>query len=149
MKRYLLLSAATLLLAATGFAQKEKEEKGEKSINPPASIKTAFEKAFPKASKVKWKKEDGDIEAAFTQDGREMSVVYDSKGALKETETDIKVSELPAAVAEYVKRHYKGAKIHEAAKVLKPNGEINYEAEVKDLDLVFDANGKFIKAEKD
>jgi hypothetical protein len=56
---------------------------------------------------------------------------------------------LPASIADYVAKNYKGEKIKEAAKLKMANGDINYEAEVKGMDLIFDANGKFIKSVKD
>jgi len=66
-----------------------------------------------------------------------------------ETETDIKISELPAAVSDYVKTNYKGATIKEAAIINNPSAKKLYEAEVKGEDLLFDENGKFLKKEKD
>lgn len=149
MKRYLLLLAVATGLTMTGFAQKEKEEKNEKSVAAPAAAKAAFTKAFPGASKVKWMKEKADFEVGFTQGGKEMSAVYDAKGTLKETEVDIKISELPAAATEYIKQHYKGAKIKEAAKLTLANGDVNYEAEVNETDVMFDATGKFLKEIKE
>jgi hypothetical protein len=59
------------------------------------------------------------------------------------------VAALPANVVAYVKAHYKGAAIKEGAKITKADGTINYEAEVNKMDVVFDANGKFIKEAKD
>lgn len=149
MKRYLLLLAVTSCLATTGFAQKEKEEEHEKTIAPPAAAKAAFTKAYTGASKVKWSKEKSGYEVNFIQGGKEMSAVYDAKGTLMETEVDMKVSELPVAATDYIKQHYKGAAIKEAAKITKANGEVNYEAEVNKKDIIFDANGKFLKEEKD
>jgi hypothetical protein len=149
MKIYLLFFVVFIAGITSASGQKEKEEKDEKTIAAPANIKAVFEKAFPHASKVKWVKEDDDYEVSFMQNENEMSLVYDSKGALKETETVVKVSELPSAITAYVKQHYKGASIHEAAKILLRGGEINYEAEVNNLDLVFDSKGKFLKAVKD
>jgi hypothetical protein len=35
------------------------------------------------------------------------------------------------------------------AKITKANGEVNYEAEVKGQDLIFDANGRFLKSIKE
>ena len=39
-------------------------------------------------------------------------------------------------------------KIKEMAHILKPNGEIEYEAEVKGKDVLFDKDGKFLSKEK-
>jgi Putative beta-lactamase-inhibitor-like, PepSY-like len=125
------------------FAQEEK-----KSM-PPAAAKTAFEKAFPGAEKIKWGKEKAGYEAEFVLKGKQLSAVYDNSGALKETEEDITIAALPLPVTIYIKQHYTNAVIKEAAKITKPGGDITYEAEVNKKDLIFDAGGKFIRIEKD
>ena len=76
------------------------------------------------------------------------TAVYDAKGIFKESEVNIKVSELPAAALSFVTVKYKGQVIKEAAKITKASGEVKYEAEVNGSDVIFDAKGKFIKAEK-
>ena len=117
--------------------------------NVPAEVKAAFAKSFPNTTVKKWDKEDGNYEANFTKDGKTMSATFDAKGTWMETETDIKISELPAAVSDYVKTNYKGATIKEAAIINNPSAKKLYEAEVKGEDLLFDENGKFLKKEKD
>ena len=125
------------------------QEREAKSITPPGNVKAAFEKTFTGTSKVKWEKEGNDYEVNFMQQKKEMSAVFDSKGEWKETEEEIAVASLPAAAASYVKSHYNGAKIKEAAKITKAGGVVNYEAEVNKMDVVFDGQGNFIKEEKD
>ena len=119
-----------------------------KAQDVPPAVKTAFEKAFPNTTVKKWDKEDNDYEANFSKDGKTMSATFDANGAWKETETDIKVAELPVSVVNYIKTNYKDAGIKEAAIIESKDGKM-YEAEVKDKDLLFDMNGKFIKAEED
>ena len=63
--------------------------------------------------------------------------------------TDIKISELPAAIRDYTKTSYKDAAIKEAAVLSRPGNAKLYEAEVKGKDLLFDGQGKFIKEEND
>lgn len=142
MKRRFLLLTISMISVAMASAQKEKTV-------VPAPAKTAFEKAFPGSSKVKWGKEKTDYEVEFILNGEKMSALYDGNGVLKETEEDIKITALPIAVTEYIKQHYAKAGIKEAAKITKPGGEINYEAEVNKMDLIFDVNGKFIHEQKD
>ena len=72
----------------------------------PAEVKTAFEKSFPNTTVKKWDKEDGNFEANFSKDGKTMSATFDAKGKWLETETDIKLTELPASVSSYVKTKY-------------------------------------------
>lgn len=118
--------------------------------NVPAVVKTSFEKSFPKTTVKKWDKEDGNYEANFTEDGKTMSAVFGADGKWMETETDIDVKNLPTSIVSYIKEHYKGATIKEAASLKTPDGD-RYEAEVKGSkkDLLFDSNGKFLKEEED
>ena len=111
----------------------------------PGAAKTAFTKLHPQATVVKWDKEDGGYEASFKENGKTMSVVMDGQGKLKETETDIAVSELPASVRDYVARQMPGKKIKEAAIIVDASGTKKYEAEVGGKDLMFDMAGKPLK----
>ena len=114
----------------------------------PPAVETAFEKSFPNTTVEKWNKEDDKYEAAFSKDGKSMSATFDVAGNLVETETDIEVSELPAAITDYVKINYEGAAIKEA-EIIQKGSDTMYELEVKDAELLFDMNGQFLKAEED
>ena len=135
----IILSAALSLLLLNCTAQKN---------NTPEAVKKSFAKLFPGIT-PKWEKENADYEANFKKDGKEMSAVLGADGVLKETETSIAVNELPQSVRDYVVKQYKNAVIKEAAKITKADGTVNYEAEVNHKDVIFDADGKFLKEEKD
>jgi hypothetical protein len=134
------LALFTLMMGTFCFGQKVKQG------DVPAEVKQAFQKNFIQVKEVKWEKEDGKFEVNFEQGKHEMSAVFTSSGVLEETEMEIKVNELPSAITTYISSNYKGAKVKEAAKITKANGVVNYEAEVKGSDLIFDINGKFIKS---
>jgi len=135
-----------LLFTWVGFsagAQKLDESK------VPATVKTSFAKKYPGQKATRWENENGQFEAGFKQGGKAMSALFTADGTMTESEVDIKVSELPAPVLAYVKAHYKGSVIKEGAKITKTDGTVNYEAEVNKTDVIFDANGKFLKEAKD
>jgi hypothetical protein len=113
----------------------------------PANAKSNFEKEFLDVN-AKWDKEDSNFEANFKQNQKTMSVIYDANGNRLETEQEINVAALPQIIKDYVSKNYKGENIKEAAIITKPNGEENYEAEVKGNDLLFTKDGQFIKATK-
>ena len=138
MKKIIL--AACLFVSVAVIAQKE-------ASTPQA--KAAFAKAYPGVTNAKWEKEDGNYEVSFEQKGNKLSVIYNAKGILQESEIEMKATELPASVAAYMKEHYKGIAVISAAKITKADGSINYEAAIKGKDVMFDANGKFIKVAKD
>ena len=137
---FIVIAAAIAVLPACGQKLKDSQV--------PASAKTAFQKKYP-GVKGSWDKEGDNYEVNFKQDGKAMSAVIDKNGTIVETETDIPVTDLPVAARDYVKSHYAGVKVKEAAKIVKANGDVNYEAEVNHKDVIFDVNGKFIKEAKD
>ena len=113
----------------------------------PVPVKESFAKQFPGAT-AKWEKEEGKYEAGFKHQGHEMSALFDANGKMEESEMEIEVSELPVAITNYLRTNHSGATVKEAAKITKSNGEVEYEAEIKGKDLIFDANGNFIKEVK-
>ena len=135
----------TALVAAIGFSACAQKIDASKV---PAAVKAAFAKQYPGVT-VKWEKEDGKFEAGFKHNGSTMSALFEANGMMTESEMDIKVADLPASVLVYVKDHYKGKSIKEGAKITKADGTVNYEAEVDGKDVIFDANGKFLKEAKD
>ncbi|MBL7760231.1 MAG: PepSY-like domain-containing protein [Sediminibacterium sp.] len=121
----------------------------QKNVVAPDAAKVAFAKTYPGAVKIKWEQEAGNYEVSFTLNGQKGSAIYDPKGGLVESEQEIKVTDLPAVVSAYMKNHYKGVTVKGAAKITKADGTVNYEAEIKGKDVLFDANGKFLKEVKD
>lgn len=143
MKKIILLMAVALT-ALSADAQKLKESE------VPANLKELFKKNHPEAKKVKWELEkNGSYEAEYETGEKEQSVVMSKDGFILETEVEITIAELPASVKEYMSKNYTGAKIKEAAKITDAKGLVTYEAEIKDKDIIFDNNGKFIKEIKD
>ena len=140
MKKIIIILMLFAYFATTAQKVSEKEV--------PASVVAKFNSLYP-GIKYKWEKEKGNYEANFEQNDVEISVLFDALGNLLQTETEIKIADLPDSVVQYVHKNYAGAQIKEAAKILDAKGATTYEAELKGLDLIFDINGKFIKSEKD
>lgn len=109
----------------------------------PEAVKTAFARQFPGIA-ARWEKQGTQYGAYFRQKRLDMSVIFEADGTLTETEQEIKVSQLPLPVVEYVEQHYRGSKIYEATKVTKANGEINYKACIKGRDMLFDASCTYL-----
>src|ERR1700753_848532 len=80
-----------------------------KAKNVPAVVKEALAKKYPNTSQVSWEKEKGNYEANWGgKSGEDTSVQFTPAGAFVEEVDAIPVSQLPAAVATYVKAHYNG-----------------------------------------
>ena len=115
----------------------------------PDAVKTAFQKKFPNAKKVKWEKEKtNEYEASFNLDRKEVSVLYLSDGKLIEVETEIFDTELPKPVVESLNKKYPNIKISEVSKIERSDNSIVYEAELKiggkKIDLLFDEKGNVL-----
>ncbi len=141
------LGIALILLALNNVAFAQNKETKQTKVMVPTAVKQAFEKQHA-AVKAKWDEENRKYEAGFKQGKQEISILYNADGSVEETEVEIPVSELPANSRAYVANQKLG-KIKEAAKITKANGTVEYEAEVKAGDVLFDSHGKFIKLSKD
>jgi len=138
MKKLALMMVAAMFTSLT-FAQKLQDK------NVPALVKTSFQKSYPNVKEVKWEKEGVNFEVEFELNKSEQSVLFDAKGSIIETEIKIEISQFPNGVLDYIKINYKGQSVKEAAKITDTKGTVTYEAEIKEMDLLFDSNGKFIK----
>lgn len=138
MKKIFLL-ATVAFISAGAFAQKITADK------VPATVKKALQKQFPAVTHVKWEKENEDYEASFDSNQQHYSLLINSAGNVIETELEIKIKDLPSGIKGYIQQHYPGEKIKEAARITDQAGQVKYEAEVKGKDLIFDAEGNFIK----
>ena len=115
----------------------------------PTAVLSTFAKQFPAATDANWEKEGNEFEVAFKNKGQAMTVSLDAKGTLLESETSMKSTELPAAILKYLSDNFKGKTILSADKTVT-GSKVTYEIVVeKRKELVFDANGKFIKKVKE
>jgi hypothetical protein len=146
MKSTVIILAASLLGSITGMAQQAPAAKNQAakttvtktttkrttSLNIPASVTNAFHQKFPQAKKVTWGKENAhEYEANFVMNSTPQSANFNDKGAWRETEVEIKASELPQKVTESIKARYPGNQIVSAAKIELADKSITYEADLK------------------
>ena len=144
MKKYLVLISLSVLVVALQA----------QDIKVPLAVQDAFAKLYPDISEVKWGKEGAnEFEAEFTRDSTRTSVVFNKDGELEETETAIRINDLPSTVAPYVSKNYPGYKISEAAKIVDDKGVVTYEAEISKettkKDLMFDKDGNHLEKKMD
>jgi Putative beta-lactamase-inhibitor-like, PepSY-like len=123
MKQFLLIACSTLAILATCRSQK---------VNVPAAVTKAFNDKYPNATNVKWGKESAkEYESEFKLNGTNVSANFGSDGSWLETETTLKVSDLPAAVSDAIKKNYPGAVITNAEKLEEPGNKLLYETVIK------------------
>lgn len=128
----------------------QENEGGNDQINVPAVVKAENMKRYPesKTQQITWETENGNYEANWGgQDGEANSVAYTPSGTFVEIVKAIPVSQLPQSANDYIKQHYQTAKFGDVGKVLDAQGKTSYEVEINGKDVIFDANGNFVKTE--
>lgn len=138
-----LMILSLMALSATASAQKMSE------ADVPQPVKAAFMKQFPKAEHAKWEKETvTEYEVNFKQGAEEMSATYGTSGQWMETEKDLKMADLPAAVRKTIAEKYADQKTGDISHVDSPKGEM-YEVDMKkgekSMEVVFSKDGKVMK----
>lgn len=127
MKYFISLVASLILLTGIAAAQQLKED------SVPAVVKKTCKEKFPSVNKIEWKlKSDKNYEAEFTQNGAELAVKFSSDGKWLETESEIKDSQVPAAVKNSIAKDFPGYKVIELQSVEAVGAkELAYEIHVK------------------
>lgn len=128
-------------IASTACAQK---------INVPPAVTKAFNSKFPGAKDIKWGKESAkEYEAEFKLNGTNVSANFGMDGSWVETETVIRIVDLPAPVTAAVSKKYPGSVITLAEKLEMPGGKVLYEATFKvngkRKSVELNADGSFVK----
>jgi hypothetical protein len=142
-----LLITGLVLSVVTSFAQEIPESQ------VPASVVAAFKKDFPQATETKWEKKAGTHTVKFKVGGVDHKGWLDGDGKLLKHKTDIRESELPAAVTATLKNEYGNFKVSAVYKMQEGNAttyEMNLKNDTEKWEAIFSEDGKLIrKKQKD
>jgi hypothetical protein len=125
---------------------------GQTNKDVPENVKNAFTQKFPKATKVKWSKEnDKEWEAEFKMDGKEYSANFDNNGVWIETESEINSKDIPSVVKSTLDKEFAGYKVSESEVSETADGKA-YEFELKKdgkkAEVSIDVSGKVLEQEQ-
>lgn len=143
MKRVTILLLGLVMVFSQSCAQTK--------TNVPEKVQSAFSQKFPTAKKIKWDKEnDSEWEAEFKMNGKEYSANFTSEGTWKETEHEIKKSDIPAAVKQTLDQEFAGYDVEEA-EISETADRKVYEFAIKkeetDMEVAISPDGKVLKKE--
>jgi hypothetical protein len=138
---------AVLLTVVAGGILMHAQKVQQKNI--PQPVLSSLQKEFPQAKNIKWEKEKNNYEAGFQIKGEDHSVLFNTSGNVIETEVPINANALSIPIKQFILDKYPKQKIKEAARITDSKGVITYEAEINGRDIIFDADGKFLKEVKD
>ncbi len=129
-------STCLLLLLALGALAAQAQ--AIHTADVPPAVRAALERHFAGAKAVEWSQEGGGYEAEFKLRGAEVEAVFSREGTLLETETEIAVGKLPAAIRTTLKLNFPAYRLDEAAR-LERAGKTYYvvEAEAGDTETEF------------
>lgn len=119
-----------------------------KAKDVPAAVMSAFKNAYPKETKCYWGKDSINYQVSFFNGKAPVSVTYSVDGKRIMTEMQMPVEDLPQSVRDYVEKKFPGEIFQDVAQITDAEGMVTYEVQVKDMDLVFDAKGNFLKSMK-
>lgn len=135
----ILLFAVCLLISGLSYAQDITV-----SEVPPAVL-NAFNKSFPKATRVEWERKGDLYNVEFDIARRDHELWLTSKGGIVKHKKELRSSELPAAVLNTLKQNYKGFRIDDVDRY-EEGKKFFYKIELKKLleeqKVIVDHNGK-------
>jgi uncharacterized membrane protein YkoI len=142
MKTIKLLCAGLVLTSLMACDQKN---------TTPKEVTVAFTSKFPIAKSVKWHKEsETEWEAEFKMNKIEYSANFEANGTWKETEHEIKISEVPINVKNALMESYPECDIEEV-EISETNKGIVYEFAIEnedqELEIALNSEGTIVKKE--
>lgn len=124
---------------------------GKKEATPPEKIAAAFRVMHPDAVINQWNDESPIWEAKYTEGSTKGAVSFDQNAKVTETELVLPENELPniSTVKGYITANYPDEKIQRCEKIQKTGGDLTYEIQITDKELIFDSTGNFLAEEPD
>lgn len=143
MKNFMLFTVLFVGFTIQSYAQKSESEV------VPEKVLTTFNTKFPKAKKIEWEMEnESEWEAEFKMDGKEYSANFSVGGEWKETEFEIKKSDIPENIIAILVSNltdYELKKAEVAETISGKSYEFEVEQKEEEFEVVIDSQRKFTK----
>ncbi len=114
----------------------------------PEAVMIAFRKANPGVGNPQWRKEKGCYQAKCMVNKTPRTFTYTKSGTPVVKDAKAAMEALPGAIREYLDKNHRGAVVDKVLRIINPKGTVNYAVEINGTDLIFDANGKYLKTQK-
>lgn len=114
----------------------------------PEAVMIAFRKANPGVGNPQWRKDKGNYQAKCMVNKTPRTFTYTKSGTPVVKDAKAAIEALPAAIKDYLDKSHRGAVVDKVLRIINPKGIVNYAVEINGSDLIFDANGKYLKTQK-
>lgn len=114
----------------------------------PQAVIAAFKKSNPVVSNPEWNKNKTHYQVRYMADKRQRVLTYTDSGTLVVLDGKVAIATLPPGVKTYLDKNYPDRSVDKVLKMTKSDGVVNYNVEVNNTDLFFDAKGNYLKSVK-
>lgn len=139
-KILILVLMATITLFAYPQSVKKK--------NIPPEAKTKLNSMFPNVKDIEWIKNGRIYIAEFLVDKTPTSVLFNNIGEFQQLVQFININDLPKDAISYLNKFFKIKQIGDVSRIKDKNDQTTYLVEIKNIAIIFDENGKFLKMNK-
>lgn len=115
-----------------------------KNPTVPKEIVATFSKTHPNAKLVNWAKSNGIYIVSYREETTNLWTTYNADGELLETKWKVRVSDLPTAIQDYIKKNNTQG-IQEYYKIINEDRIVNYEVSSLNKSYVFNSEGELYK----
>ncbi len=117
--------------------------------NIPAPVKVSFNRAYPLASDINWKKREANYSAEFEVAKVSKCVTYDAFGMIVESWEKLPKADLPITASEFIDKNYQEYSINRVRKITNAMNMVEYEVKLDNRLVFFDSLGNFRITKKD
>ena len=140
-----------ITVLSVGFSMQSCAQNSD-SKNVPEKVLSAFTSKFPDAKKVEWEIENDSVwEAEFKWNGKEYSANFSTNGEWRETEYEIKETEIPANILAILGQNFSDYEIEEPEIAETTSGK-SYEMEIEvgeeKYEVTIDIEGNLTKTKE-
>jgi hypothetical protein len=141
-----------ILASLAGFIHSSSAQQSASTNDAPASVFSAFKKAWPKASIIAVSKETAEgkdyYKVQSTEGKTQRNIYYTPTGEAVETEESIEPANLPVAIKKYLTKKYPNGSIIGGV-FAKSKDASGYQLDIqngkKKISIAFDGKGKLLK----
>lgn len=143
------LAIAVLALFATATLSAQ----DLKMNDVPVNLNNNFQKSYPTGTDVEWELDGLNYKVEFDQGVNEHEIWYNTNGDVVKMESEINITDLPAAVSSALKTKYAEYTVDSIDKI-EADGNTTYEIEIEkglftEKKIVFDVKGNVLSEKND